>query len=222
MRDRLALADWLVSRDNPLSARVAVNRDWQMVFGVGLVKTLDDFGAQGEPPSHPELLDWLAARFASSGWDMKRLLRLIVTSATYRQASRVSRQALERNPENRLLSHGPRLRLPAEMIRDQALSLGGLLVEHTGGPSVKPYQPAGLWNELADADYVQDHGPSLYRRSLYTFWKRTVPPPAMVAFDAPAEKPAPCAKPVPTRRCRHSTSSMTSPSSRPPAALPSG
>ena len=186
--DRLALARWIVSSDNPVSARVAVNRDWQMLFGTGLVKTLDDFGAQGEPPSHPELLDWLAARFSSSGWDMKRLLRLIVTSATYRQASRVGRQALERDPENRLLAHGPRLRLPAEMIRDQALRMGGLLVEQTGGPSVKPYQPAGLWNELADADYVQDHGPSLYRRSLYTFWKRTVPPPAMVAFDAPARE----------------------------------
>ena len=214
-------AGWF-RRANPLSARVAVNRDWQMLFGTGLVKTLDDFGAQGEPPSHPELLDWLAARFQSSGWDMKRLLRLIVTSATYRQASRVSRAALERDPENRLLSHGPRLRLPAEMIRDQALSLGGLLVERTGGPSVKPYQPAGLWNELADADYVQDHGPSLYRRSLYTFWKRTVPPPAMVAFDAPAARPASCARPAPTRRCRHSTCSTTSRSSRPPAALPSG
>ncbi len=188
VRDRLALAGWLVSSANPLSARVAVNRDWQMLFGTGLVKTLDDFGAQGEPPSHPELLDWLAVRLASSGWDMKRLLRLIVTSATYRQASRVSRLALDRDPENRLLWHGPRLRLPAEMIRDQALRLAGLLVERTGGPSVKPYQPAGLWNELADADYVQDHGPNLYRRSLYTFWKRTVPPPAMVAFDAPARE----------------------------------
>ena len=186
--DRLALARWLVSPANPISARVAVNRDWQMFFGTGLVKTLDDFGAQGEPPSHPELLDWLAVEFSESGWDVKRLLRTIVTSATYRQASRVSRLALERDPENRLLSRGPRLRLPAEMIRDQALALAGLLVERTGGPSVKPYQPAGLWNELADADYAQDHGPSLYRRSLYTFWKRTVPPPAMVAFDAAARE----------------------------------
>ncbi len=167
---------------------MTVNRDWQMFFGTGLVKTLDDFGAQGEPPSHPELLDWLAVEFMSSGWDMKGLLRTIVTSATYRQASRVGREALERDPDNRLLSHGPRLRLPAEMIRDQGLALGGLLAERIGGPSVKPYQPAGLWNELADADYVQDHGPSLYRRSLYTFWKRTVPPPAMMAFDAPARE----------------------------------
>ncbi len=159
-----------------------------MFFGTGLVKTLDDFGAQGDPPSHPELLDWLAVELMSSGWDMKGLLRTIVTSATYRQASRLSREALERDPENRLLSHAPRMRLPAEMIRDQALALAGLLVERTGGPSVKPYQPAGLWNELADADYVQDHGPSLYRRSIYTFWKRTVPPPAMMAFDAPARE----------------------------------
>ncbi len=186
--DRLALARWLVSGDHPLSARVTANREWQMFFGTGLVKTLDDFGAQGEPPSHPELLDWLAVELMSSGWDMKGLLRTIVTSATYRQASRVGREALERDPDNRLLSRGPRLRLPAEMIRDQALALAGLLVERTGGPSVKPYQPAGLWNELADADYVQDHGPSLYRRSLYTFWKRTVPPPAMMAFDAPARE----------------------------------
>ena len=154
----------------------------------GSSKTLDDFGAQGEPPSHPALLDWLAVEFMSSGWDMKGLLRTIVTSQTYRQASRLTREAPERDPENRLLSHAPRLRLPAEMIRDQALELAGLLVERTGGPSVKPYQPAGLWNELADADYVQDHGPSLYRRSLYTFWKRTVPPPAMMAFDAPARE----------------------------------
>jgi hypothetical protein len=186
--DRLALARWLVSPANPISARVAVNRDWQMFFGTGLVKTLDDFGAQGEPPSHPELLDWLAVEFSEGGWDVKRLLRTIASSATYRQASRVSRLALERDPENRLLSRGPRLRLPAEMIRDQALFLAAAIVERTGGPSVKPYQPAGLWNELADADYVQDHGPSLYRRSLYTFWKRTVPPPAMVAFDAAARE----------------------------------
>ncbi len=186
VRNRLDLARWLVSPGQPLAARVAVNREWQMLFGTGLVKTLDDFGAQGEPPSHPELLDWLAVELVSTGWDMKGLLRTIVTSATYRQSSRVGRAALERDPENRLLSRGPRLRLAAEMIRDQALALSGPLVERVGGPSVKPYQPAGLWNELADADYVQDHGPSLYRRSLYTFWKRTVPPPAMVSFDAPA------------------------------------
>ena len=186
--DRLALARWLVSPGNPISARVAVNREWQTFFGAGLVKTVDDFGAQGEPPSHPELLDWLAVEYSGSGWDTKRLLRTIVSSATYRQSSRVSQLAIERDPENRLLARGARLRLPAEMIRDQALALAGLLVERTGGPSVKPYQPAGLWNELADADYIQDHGPSLYRRSLYTFWKRTVPPPAMMTFDAAARE----------------------------------
>ena len=185
---RLELARWLVEPDNPLTARVAVNRDWQMLFGTGLVKTVDDFGAQGEPPSHPELLDWLATEFVRSGWDVKTLLRLMVTSATYRQSSRITMKGLERDPENRLLARGPRLRLPAEMIRDQALRLAGLLVERIGGPSVKPYQPPGLWNELADAEYVQDHGANLYRRSIYTFWKRTVPPPAMVAFDAPGRE----------------------------------
>jgi hypothetical protein len=186
--DRLGLALWLLDPANPLTARVAVNRDWQMLFGTGLVKTVDDFGAQGEPPSHPELLDWLAAEFIRSGWDIKAMLRLMVTSATYRQSSRVAPEDYRRDPEDRLLARGPRLRLPAEMIRDQALRLGGLLVERTGGPSVKPYQPPGLWNELADADYVQDHGPDLYRRGLYTFWKRTVPPPSMVAFDAPGRE----------------------------------
>ncbi len=186
--DRLELARWLVEPAHPLTARVAVNRDWQMLFGNGLVRTVDDFGAQGEPPSHPELLDWLATEFVRSGWDVKAILRLIVTSATYRQSSRVTPEGLHHDPENRLLARGPRLRLPAEMIRDQALSLSGRLVERVGGPSVKPYQPPGLWNELADADYVQDHGPDLYRRGLYTFWKRTVPPPAMVAFDAPGRE----------------------------------
>jgi Protein of unknown function (DUF1553)/Protein of unknown function (DUF1549)/Concanavalin A-like lectin/glucanases superfamily/Planctomycete cytochrome C len=186
--DRLGLARWLVAPANPLVARVAVNREWQMLFGTGLVKTPDDFGAQGDPPSHPELLDWLATELVGSGWDVKGVLRLVVTSATYRQSSRANPEKLKRDPDNRLLARGPRLRLPAEMIRDQALALSGLLVERLGGPSVKPYQPPGLWNELADADYVQDHGTSLYRRSLYTFWKRTLPPPAMAAFDAPARE----------------------------------
>jgi hypothetical protein len=186
--DRLQLARWLVDPANPLTARVAVNRDWQMLFGAGLVRTVDDFGAQGQPPSHPELLDWLATEFVRSGWDIKRMLRLLVTSATYRQGSRATAVAMARDPENRLLARAPRLRLPAEMIRDQALALGGLLVERTGGPSVNPYQPPGLWTELADAEFVQDHGPNLYRRSIYTFWKRTVPPPAMIAFDAPGRE----------------------------------
>jgi hypothetical protein len=186
--NRLHLARWLVEPGNPLTSRVAVNRDWQMLFGTGLVRTVDDFGAQGQPPSHPELLDWLATEFVQSGWDVKRLLRLLVTSATYRQSSRVTAEHLARDPENRLLARAPRLRLPAEMVRDQALALAGLLVERAGGLSVKPYQPPGLWNELADAEFIQDHGPNLYRRSLYTFWKRTVPPPAMVAFDAPGRE----------------------------------
>jgi len=169
---------------NPLTARVAVNRAWQLHFGTGLVRTAEDFGTQGEFPSHPELLDWLAVEFRKD-WDFKRLHRLIVTSATYRQSSRVTAEALARDPENRLLGRFPRHRLSAEMVRDQALFAGGLLVERRGGPSVKPYQPAGLWKELSGAgDYVPDAGEGLYRRSLYTFWKRTVPPPVLAGFDA--------------------------------------
>jgi hypothetical protein len=182
--DRLAFARWLASPANPLTARVAVNRAWQMYFGAGLVRTPADFGAQGEWPSHPELLDWLATEFVRSKWDVKGLQRLIVTSATYRQSSRLTPQLRARDPENRLLARGPRQRLSAEMIRDQALFASGLLVEELGGPSVKPYQPAGLWRELADTEYRRDSGRALYRRGLYTFWKRTVPPPALVTFDA--------------------------------------
>ncbi|MEX0979317.1 MAG: DUF1553 domain-containing protein, partial [Pirellulales bacterium] len=171
--DRLAFARWLVDPVNPLTARVAVNRFWQMYFGVGLIKTVDDFGAQGDAPSHPELLDWLAAEFMDGGWDIKQLQKLIVTSAAYRQSSKVTPQHLERDPENRLLARGPRLRLPAEAIRDQALAASGLLVEKLGGQSVKPYQPPGLWKELTGGgDFEQDHGEGLYRRSLYTFWRR--------------------------------------------------
>jgi hypothetical protein len=182
--NRLSLARWLVDPSNPLTARVAVNRLWQMLFGMGLVRTVDDFGAQGEPPSHPELLDWLATEFVASGWDVKATIRLIVTSAAYRQSSRVSAEVLSRDPENRLLARGPRGRLPAEMVRDQALAAGGLLVDRFGGPSLRPYQPDGLWKDIAEGNYVQDHGESLYRRGLYTFWKRTVAPPVMIAFDA--------------------------------------
>jgi hypothetical protein len=187
-RNRLGLARWLVDPANPLTARVEVNRQWQMLFGAGLVRTAEDFGAQGESPSHPELLDWLACELVRSGWDIKSLLRLMVTSSTYRQASRIAPALAQSDPDNRLLARGPRVRLSAEMIRDQALFLSGLLVERLGGPSVKPYQPPGLWNDLSDARYVQDHGPSLYRRGLYTFWKRTVAPPAMAAFDAPTRE----------------------------------
>ncbi len=184
-KNRLSFARWLVSPENPLTARVAINRMWQSLFGAGLVKTVDDFGAQGDPPSHPELLDWLACEFMESGWDVKAILRMIVTSATYRQSSRANALMLERDPHNRLLARGPRFRLSAEAIRDQALFASGLLVERQGGPSVIPYQPAGLWKELTGGgDFVQDHGADLYRRSLYTFWKRTIAPPSMMTFDA--------------------------------------
>jgi hypothetical protein len=182
--DRLGLARWLMAPNNPLTARVAVNRTWQMLFGTGIVKTVDDFGAQGEWPSHPELLDFLAVEFRESGWDVKGLIRKLVTSATYRQSSRVTAEKWKLDPENRLLARGPRLRLSAEMIRDQALSASGLLAEQLGGPSARPYQPGELWRELADTDYQRDSGSGLYRRGLYTFWKRTVAPPSMVTFDA--------------------------------------
>jgi hypothetical protein len=183
-RNRLGFARWLLNAENPLTARVAVNRYWQMYFGTGLVKTVDDFGSQGEWPRHPELLDWLATEFVRIGWDVKAMQRLIVTSATYRQSSHASRELLKRDPENRLHARGPRVRLSAEMIRDQALAASGLLVERLGGPSVKPYQPPGLWKELTEVDYQPDTGANLYRRSLYTFWKRTVAPPSMMTFDA--------------------------------------
>lgn len=183
--NRLGLACWLVAPDNPLTPRVTVNRFWQQLFGAGIVRSVEDFGAQGEWPSHPELLDWLAVDFRESGWDVKRLLKTIVTSATYRQSSNLPAALKQKDPENRLLARGPRIRLSAEVIRDQALFASGLLVEKVGGPSVRPYQPAGLVKELHGIDEdVQDHGPSLYRRSLYTHWKRTVAPPGMTTFDA--------------------------------------
>jgi len=183
--NRLGLARWLVDPSNPLTARVAVNRFWQMYFGNGLVRTVEDFGSQGEWPSHMDLLDWLAVEFMDSGWDVKALQKKIVMSATYRQDSRVTPDLLRRDPETRLLARGPRSRLSASVIRDQALAASGLLVEKIGGPSVKPYQPSGLWKELSGGgDYNQDHGEKLYRRSLYTFWKRAAPPPFMMNFDA--------------------------------------
>jgi len=188
--NRLSLAKWLVDPAQPLTSRVMVNRYWQSYFGTGLVKTSEDFGSQGEFPTHPELLDWLAARFAA-GWDIKAMQRLIVTSATYRQSSAVNKALLSKDPENRLLARGPRLRLPAELIRDQALAASGLLNAKIGGPSVLPYQPSGLWEEMAFGreftaqTYVQSHGQDLYRRGMYTFWKRTVPPATMSTFDAP-------------------------------------
>jgi hypothetical protein len=192
--NRLGLARWMVAAENPLTVRVAVNRYWQQVFGTGLVKTSEDLGTQGELPSHPELLDWLAVEFRDSGWDVKKMMKLLVTSATYRQSSRVGRDRLEKDPSNRLLSRGPRFRLDAEMLRDQALMVSGLLVEKVGGPSVKPPQPPGLWKAVAfvgsnTMTFVADRGPEkVHRRSLYTFWKRTSPPPQMTTFDAPSRE----------------------------------
>jgi hypothetical protein len=192
--NRLGLARWLVASTNPLTARVMVNRFWQMYFGTGIVKTAEDFGTQGEWPSHPELLDWLAIQFVRSGWDVKAMQKLILTSATYRQSSATTPEWVAKDPENRLLAHGPRQRLQAEFIRDQALAISGLLNDSIGGASVSPYQPAGLWEELASREdgknwtaqtYTQSHGPDLYRRTMYTFWKRTSPPPTLSTFDAP-------------------------------------
>ena len=176
--DRLALAKWLVAKEHPLTARVTVNRLWQQFFGIGLVKTAGDFGSQGERPTHPEVLDWLAVEFVESGWDVKRFVKLMVTSATYRQSSNVTKELRERDPENRLLARAPRYRLPSWMIRDQALAASGLLVEKPGGPPVKPYQPVGVWEEatFGGKQYTPDTGEGLYRRSVYTFWRRIVGP----------------------------------------------
>jgi len=183
--NRLGLARWLVDESNPLTARVTVNRYWQGYFGVGLVKTTEDFGSQGEQPTHPLLLDWLASEFMRTGWNVKALQRLIVTSSTYRQSAKASGELIDKDPENRLFSRGPRFRLSAQAVRDQALYAADLLVERVGGPSVRPYQPADLWKEIAsDGAYNQDHGGNLYRRSMYTYAKRTVAPPTMAVFDA--------------------------------------
>jgi mono/diheme cytochrome c family protein len=193
-KDRLGLARWLLTPEHPLTARVEVNRLWQQVFGVGLVKTAEDFGSQGEPPSHPELLDWLAVQFREDGWDVKRMLKRLVMSATYRQSSRVTPERLAKDADNRLLSRGPRFRLDAEALRDQALFVSGLLAEKVGGPSVKPPQPAGLWEAVGytgsnTVKFVPDSGhEKVHRRSLYTFWKRTSPPPQMNTFDAPSRE----------------------------------
>ncbi|MFO1481779.1 MAG: PSD1 and planctomycete cytochrome C domain-containing protein [Verrucomicrobiaceae bacterium] len=187
--NRLGLARWLISPGNPLTARVTVNRFWQQVFGSGLVKTSEDFGAQGAQPSHPELLDWLALEFIRSGWDVKHLMKLMVTSATYRQSSQFTVRASQTDPENRLLWRGPHFRLMGEFIRDQALAAGDLLVEKIGGPSVKPYHPPGIYEQVTAGNgynvYVPGKGDDLHRRSLYTYWKRSVPHPAMLLFDAP-------------------------------------
>ena len=192
-RNRLGLARWIVDESNPLTSRVAVNRFWQELFGTGLVRTSEDFGAQGEAPSHPALLDWLAVEFRETGWDVKQLFRTIVSSATYRQSAQSTEPQLERDRENRLLSRGPRFRMDAEMVRDYALASSGLLVRTVGGPSVRPYQPEGVWERVAMPQsntriYEQGAGEELYRRSLYTFWKRSAPPASMEIFNAPTRE----------------------------------
>jgi len=190
-KDRLELSNWLFDDTNPLTARVMVNRLWQQIFGKGIVSTSYDFGNQGALPTHPDLLDHLAVKFKEDNWDVRSIIKYIVNSSTYKQASKVSDKMLELDPENQFLARAPRSRLSAEMLRDHALSISGLLVPKIGGPSVKPYQPDGLWNEVtgggggSTAKYVQDEGENNYRRSLYTFWKRTVPPPNMMLFDTP-------------------------------------
>jgi hypothetical protein len=192
-RNRLGFAEWLLRPENPLTARVTVNRYWQELFGVGLVKTAGDFGVAGEPPSNQELLDWLAVDFREHGWDVKRMFKLMVMSATYRQSAVVTPEKLEKDPENRLLARGPRFRMDAEMIRDYALASSGLLVEKIGGPSMRPYQPPGIWDKVGlptgnTRNYVQDHGDNLYRRSVYTFWKRQAAPASMEIFNAPSRE----------------------------------
>ncbi|NOS70211.1 MAG: DUF1553 domain-containing protein, partial [Verrucomicrobia bacterium] len=184
-RNRLGLARWMVDPRNPLTARVAVNRIWRMHFGRGIVATQEDFGSQGKLPTHPELLDWLAGWFMDNGWDVKALHKLIASSETFQQSSHASRKVVERDPDNHLLARGPKSRLLAEQIRDGALAASDLLNRNIGGPSVKPYQPAGLYEAAGTGkSYTQDHGDKLYRRSLYTFWRRTIPPPSMLTFDA--------------------------------------
>ncbi len=192
-KNRLGLAEWLVDPAHPLTARVTVNRFWQEVFGVGLVRTTGDLGLSGELPSHPELLDWMAVEFRESGWDVKKFFKLLVTSAAYRQAALNTPLKLERDAANKLLSRGPRFRMEAEMVRDYALAASGLLVSTIGGPSVRPYQPEGVWEAVAmpgsdTRNYKQDHGDALYRRSMYTLWKRSAPPASMEIFNAPSRE----------------------------------
>ena len=189
-KNRLGLAEWLVAPNNPLTARVTVNRFWQQIFGTGIVRTVEDFGAVGEPPVNQPLLDWLAVEFEDSGWDVKHIFKLMVMSAAYRQDAKVTPDKLEKDPDDRYLSRGPRYRMDAEMLRDYALAASGLLVPKIGGPSVKPYQPPGVWEAVAMPEsntrqYEQDSGAALYRRSMYTFWKRAAPPASMDVLNAP-------------------------------------
>ena len=187
---RLDLARWLVSRDNPLTARTVMNRLWKQFFGTGLSKQLDDLGAQGEPPSNPALLDWLACEFMDSGWDMKHMVRTIVTSKTYRQTSVATPELLAADPLNRELARQSAYRVDAELVRDNALAVSGLLVPKIGGPSVKPYQPDGYWENLnfPPRQYVADKGDAQYRRGLYTWWQRSFLHPSLLAFDAPSRE----------------------------------
>jgi hypothetical protein len=192
-RNRLGFAKWLLQDDQPLTSRVVVNRFWQEVFGTGLVSSAGDFGVSGQLPSHPELLDWLAVEFRENGWDVKQLFKLMVMSAAYHQSAVTTPEKLERDPDNRLLSRGPRYRLDAEMVRDYALAACGVLSDEIGGPSVKPYQPPGVWEAVAmigsnTRDYKADEGDALYRRSMYTFWKRSAPPASMDIFNAPSRE----------------------------------
>ncbi|MGY8650702.1 MAG: DUF1553 domain-containing protein, partial [Verrucomicrobiia bacterium] len=190
-KNRLGLAQWLTRADHPLTARVTVNRYWSLLFGKGLVKTVSDLGTQGDWPTHPELLDWLATDFVKHGWDVKRTLKQMVMSATYRQSSRITRELFAQDRSNALLARGPRFRLQGEFVRDNALAVSGLLVRKIGGPSVKPYQPPGLWNEVSlggNVRFRQDKGEGLYRRSMYTYWKRSAPAPTMTIFDAPTRE----------------------------------
>ena len=192
-RNRLGFAQWLMRPEHPLTARVTVNRFWQEFFGIGLVKTAEDFGVNGESPANQELLDWLAVDFRESGWDVKRLFRMMVTSAAYRQSAVTTPEKLDRDPQNRLLSRGPRFRMDAEMVRDYALAASGLLAAKIGGPSVRPYQPDGVWEAVAMPEsntryYRADSGENLYRRSMYTLWKRAAPPASMDIFNAPTRE----------------------------------
>jgi hypothetical protein len=190
--NRLGLAKWIVSPSNPLTARVWVNRQWEKFFGIGLVKSVDNFGTQAEVPSHPELLDWLATEFVRIGWDMKGIQKQIVMSSTYRQSSKADPLDYKNDVDNKLLARGPRFRLPGEVVRDQALAISGLLVEKVGGPSVRPYMPDGVWDETSKygdlRGYKHDKNDGLYRRSLYTIWKRTAAPPTMLMFDSPSRE----------------------------------